>query len=164
MTAPTAGLVQVKVFVRFSVVLVRFMRVRTRLPWVFDEITTPVEKQFGPSPMDGKTERAADPLRENALALLLGDVEEGKVLGAELARGEVSEVADLRRDLAECADGEAGHAPRVVRVHLCLDRPGGVCGRAELRVKLLGCLVVVLMHLVCALLDGRPESVDGDSE
>ena len=36
MTAPTAGLVQVKVFVRFSVVLVRFMRVRTRLPWVFD--------------------------------------------------------------------------------------------------------------------------------
>ena len=48
MTAPTAGLVQVKVFVRFSVVLVRFMRVRTRLPWVFDEITTPVEKQFGP--------------------------------------------------------------------------------------------------------------------
>ena len=39
MTAPTAGLVQVKVFVRFSVVLVRFMRVRTRLPWVFDEIT-----------------------------------------------------------------------------------------------------------------------------
>ena len=72
MTAPTAGLVQVKAFVRFSVVLVRFMRVRTRLPWVFDEITTPVEKQFGPSPMNGKTERAADPLRENALALLLG--------------------------------------------------------------------------------------------
>ena len=66
MTAPTAGLVKVKVFVRFSVVLVRFMRLRTRLPWVFDEITTPVEKQFGPSPMDGKTERAADPLRENA--------------------------------------------------------------------------------------------------
>ena len=92
-----AGLVQVEVFVRFSVVLVRFMRVRTRLPWVFDEITTPVEKQFGPSPMDGKTERAADPLRENALALLLGDVEEGKVLGAELTRDEVSEVADLRR-------------------------------------------------------------------
>ena len=62
MTAPTAGLVQVKVFVRFSVVLVRFMRVRG-LPWVFDEITTPVEKQFGPSPMDGKTERAADSFR-----------------------------------------------------------------------------------------------------
>ena len=51
MTAPTAGLVQVKVFVRFSVVLVRFMRVRTRLPWVFDEITAPVEKQFGLPPM-----------------------------------------------------------------------------------------------------------------
>ena len=31
-TAPAAGLVQVEVFVRFSVVLVRFMRVRTRLP------------------------------------------------------------------------------------------------------------------------------------
>ena len=95
MTAPTAGLVEVGVFVRFSVVLVRFMRVRTRLPWVFDEITAPVEKQFGPSLMNGKIERAADPLRENALALLLGDVEEGKVLGAELTRGEVSEVADL---------------------------------------------------------------------
>ena len=84
MTAPTAVLVEVEVFVRFSVVLVRFMRVHTRLPWIFDEITAPVEKQFGPSPMDGKAERAADPLRENALALLLGDVEEGKVLGAEL--------------------------------------------------------------------------------
>jgi len=53
-TAPTAGLVEVEVFVRFSVVLVRFMRVRTRLPWVFDEITAPVEKPFGPPPMDGK--------------------------------------------------------------------------------------------------------------
>ena len=38
MTAPTAGLVHVEVSVRFSVVLVCFMRVRTRLPWVFDEI------------------------------------------------------------------------------------------------------------------------------
>ena len=37
-TAPTAGLVEVIVFVRFNVVLVRFMRMRTRLPWVFDEI------------------------------------------------------------------------------------------------------------------------------
>ena len=108
---------------------------RTRLPWVFDEITAPVEKQFGPSPMDGKAERAADPLHEDALALLLGDVEEGKVLGAKLTRDEVGEVADLRRDLAECADGEAGHAPRVVRVRLCLDRSDGACGRAELRVK-----------------------------
>ena len=85
MTAPNAGLMQVEEFVRFSVVLVHFMRVRTRLPWVFDEITTPVEKQFGPSPMDGKTERAANPLREDALALLLGDVEEDKVLGAALS-------------------------------------------------------------------------------
>ena len=103
MTAPTAGLVEVEVFVRFSVVLVCFVRVRTRLPWVFDEIAAPVEKQFGPPPMDGKTERAADPLREDALALLLGDVEEGKVLGAELTGDEVGEVADLRRDLAERA-------------------------------------------------------------
>ena len=125
---------------RFSVVLVCFMRVRTRLPWVFDEITAPVEKQFGPSPMDGKTERAADPLREKALALLLGDVEEGKVLGAELTRDEVGEVADLRLDLAECADGEAGHAPRVVRVHLCLNRPGGARGRADFASSFLAAL------------------------
>ena len=93
MIGPTVGLVVVRVFVRFSAVLVRFMRVRTRLPWVFDEITAPVEKQFDPSPMDGKTERAADPLRVDALALLLGDVEEGEVLGAELTRDEVGEVA-----------------------------------------------------------------------
>ena len=151
-------------FVRFSVVLVRFMRVRTRLPWVFDEIKAPVEKQFGLSPMDGKAERAADPLCEDALALLLGDVEEGKVLGAELTRDEVGEVADLRRDLAECADGEAGHAPRVVRVHLCLGRSGSACGRAELRVKLLGCLMVVLMALSARFWTDAPKFVDGDSE
>ena len=52
------------------------MRVRTRLPWVLDEITAPVEKQFGPSPMDGKTEQAASPLREDSLAFFHGDVEE----------------------------------------------------------------------------------------
>ena len=155
---------QVKVFVHFGVVLVRFMRVRTRLLWVFDEITAPVQKQFGPSPMDGKTERAADPLRENSVALLLGDVEEGKVLGAKLTRDEVGEVADLRRDLAERADGEAGHAPPVVRVHLCLVRSGGACRRAELRVKLLGCLVVVHMALPARFWTDAPKSVDGDSE
>ena len=72
MTVPTAGLVEVEVFARYSAVLVPFMRVRTRLSWVFGEITAPVEKQFGPSPMDGKTERAADPLREDLLALSEG--------------------------------------------------------------------------------------------
>ena len=61
MTAPTAGLVEAKVIVRFSVVLVRPMRVRTQLPWVFNEITAPTEKQFGPHTMGGKTERAAVP-------------------------------------------------------------------------------------------------------
>ena len=65
------------------------------LPWVFGEITAPVEKQFGPPTADGKAERAADPLRGDALALLLGDVEEGEVLGAELTCDQAGEVADL---------------------------------------------------------------------
>ena len=101
MTAP-AGLVEVEVLMRFGVALVRFTRVRTRLSWVFDEITPPIEKQFDPPTVDGKTERAADPLREDALALLLGDVEEGEVLGAELTRDESGEVADLRQGVYKC--------------------------------------------------------------
>ncbi len=113
----------------------------------FVEIKALIEKQLGPPTVDGKSERAADPLREDSLALLLGDVEEGGVLGAELTRDDTGEVVDLRRGLSECADGEVGYAPRVVRVHLCLDRSGGARGRAEL----LGCLVVVLMSLACAL-------------
>ena len=147
MTASAAGLVEVGVLVRFSAVLVRFARVCTRLPRVFDEITALIEKQLGPPTVDGNSERAADPLREDALALLLSDVEEGGALGAELTRDDAGEVADLRRDLSECADGEVGYAPRVVCVHPCLDRSGGARGRAEF----LGCFVVVLMNLVCTL-------------
>ena len=61
------------------------------------------------------------------LALVLGDVEESGVLGAELTGGEV---ADLHRDLTERADDKAGHAPWVVRGYLCLGGCGFVRGQA----------------------------------
>ena len=62
-----------------------------------------------PIKVKSKSRRAADPLRGDVLALVLGDVEEGQVLGAEIAGEEAGEVAVLRRDLTESADGEAKH-------------------------------------------------------
>ena len=68
-------------------------------------------------------------MREDALALLLGDVEEGEVLGAELARDEVGEVADLRRDPSECplpglAPVRAADIPKEEVVGVCCVRDG----------------------------------------
>ena len=57
MTAPAAGLVEVEGLVRFSAFLVRFTCVRTQLPWVFGEITAPIEEQLGPPTVDGKSEQ-----------------------------------------------------------------------------------------------------------
>ena len=48
--------------------------VSTRLPWVLGEVKAPAEKQFDPSAVCSKSDRAADPLCEDALALVLGDV------------------------------------------------------------------------------------------
>ena len=82
--------------------------VGTRLPWVLDKVTAPVEKHFGPSAVKIKSGRAAGSLFDGvALALVLGDVEEGEVLCAELAGGEVKEVVDLRHILTERADDKA---------------------------------------------------------
>jgi len=124
-----AGLVNTEVLMRLGVVLVCLSR-GYGLLWVLDEITAPVEKHFGPSAMNSISERAADPLREDilALSLVLYDVEKGEVLGAELACEKVGEVADLSRDLAERAGDKARHGPRVARVRLCLDGSSCVCG------------------------------------
>ena len=67
---------------------------------------------------------------------------------------EISEVADLRRDLTERAGNKAGRALRVASGHLFLDEPGCVCWRVEFHV---GLLAAVLVHLARALLDGRSE-------
>ena len=101
--------------------------------------------------MYSKSDRAAGPLCEHALALVLGGVEEGEVPGAELAVGGVSKFAGLRRDHTERADGKGGHAPRVASANPCLDGTGGIRERAGLRIKLFGGLVVVAMNLARAL-------------
>ena len=75
------------------------------------EVTAAFEKQFGSSAVNSKASRTAGPLCENFLALVLGDVEEGGVLGAKLAGDEVDEVEDLRRNPTERADNKAGNAP-----------------------------------------------------
>ena len=49
---------------------------------------------------------------EHLFALVYSAVEEGELLGVEFAGGKVGEVADLHRNFFECADDEAGNAPR----------------------------------------------------
>ena len=56
------------------------------------QTTAPAEKQFDPPAVHGKFERAAGPLRAGALALVLGDVEGGEVLGAGLVGDEVRNI------------------------------------------------------------------------
>ena len=142
---------------RLGAALVSLARVGTRLPWFLNGTKKPVEKQFGPSTLHGKSERAAYPLRGNALAFVLGDFEEGEVSGAGVAGDKDGEVADLRRDLTERADDKAGHAPRDTSAHLCLGGSGCVRGRAGFRVEFFCGLVVVLVNLSSALLDGLTE-------
>ena len=66
---------------------------------------TGAEKKISPSTVDGKLGQAVDSLHEEALALNLGDVEEGEALGAELTGDETGEVTDQRGDLTEGTDG-----------------------------------------------------------
>ena len=62
MAAPAAGLVEMEVPMCLGVVLICLACVSTRLPWVLDKATAPVEKQFGLSAVHGKSNRAAGPL------------------------------------------------------------------------------------------------------
>ena len=111
---PTAGLVKMKVLVCLGVVLICLACVSTRLPWVLDKVATSVEKQFGPSAVYGKSNRAAHSLCEHLFALVHSVVEEGEVLGVEFAGDKVGEVADLHRNFTECADDEARNAPLIL--------------------------------------------------
>ena len=133
---PAAGLVGMKVLVCLGVVLICLACVSTRLSWVLDKIATSVEKQFSPSAVYAKYNRAAHSLCEHLFALVHSIVEEGEVLGVEFAGDKVGEVADLNRNFTECADDEARNAPRVVGVHLCLDGPICVRMLAEFFVEL----------------------------
>ena len=104
-------------------VLICLVGASTRLSWVLNKVTASVEKQFGPSAVYGKSNRAADSLCEHLLALDHSAVEEGEVPGVEFAGDQVGEVADPHRNLTKRADDKAGNASRVKGVHLCPDGP-----------------------------------------
>ena len=87
--APAAGLVEMDVLACLRVVLICLARVSTRLPWVLDKVTASVKKEFGPSAVYGKSNRAADLLCGHLLALVHSAVEKGEVLGVEFAGDEV---------------------------------------------------------------------------
>ena len=127
---PAAGLVKMKVFVFRGIVLICFACVGAWLPWVLNKVAAPVEKPLGPSVVYGKSNQASGSLCKHLLALIHSVVEESKVLGVEFAGDEVGELANLHRNLTERADDEARDAPRVVGVHLFLDWPSYVRGRA----------------------------------
>ena len=157
MTTPAAGLVKMRALVFLGVVLICLACGGARLPWVLYKVAASVERQFGLSAMYGKSNRAADSLCKHLFALAHSVIEESEVLGVEFAGDEVGEVANLNRYLTKRADDEAGDAPRVVGVHLCLDGPRNVRVRAGFCVELLGSVVVVFVYLVRALLDGCTE-------
>ena len=50
-----------------------FVCVSTRLPWALGKVAASVEKQFGPSAVHGKSDRAADLLCKYLLALVHSD-------------------------------------------------------------------------------------------
>ena len=83
--APAAGQGEMEVLMCLGVVLICLACVCTRLPWVLDKVATSVEKQFGPSAVYGKSNRAADSLCTPLFALVHSVVEEGEVLGVEFA-------------------------------------------------------------------------------
>ena len=67
-------------------------------------------------------------------------------LSSEFAGNKAGEVADLHRNFTERADDEAGNAPRVVGVHLCLDGPSCVRMRNEYCAELDGSFVVIFEY------------------
>ena len=92
------------------------------MPLVFGEVTARVESSLA------HTRRTASSIERgirrvevpwlSSPSFFLGDVEEGGELRAELAGGEVGEVADLRQDLTERADNKAESASLLRRVQL----------------------------------------------
>ena len=76
---PAAGLVKMKVLVFPGAVLICLACVGARLPWVVDKVAASVEKQFGPSAVYSKSNRAANSLCK-MLALVHSAIEESDVL------------------------------------------------------------------------------------
>ena len=109
----------------FGVALVCPASVCTWLTWALDEATAPIEKQIRSTAVHSKLDRAAGPLFEDALTLVLGDVEKGEVLGAELADDEVGEIADLRRNSVRKGFHVAGGA--VSELFCAPPLIGGLC-------------------------------------
>ena len=89
MAASAVGQVEMEVSMCLGAALVRLPCVGTRLPWVFGEVTAPVEKYFSQSAVYIKSDRATAILCEHVLALDHSDVEGSKVFGAELAGDEI---------------------------------------------------------------------------
>ena len=75
--APAAGLVEMAVLICLGVVLICLACVSTRLPWALDKVTASVEKEFGPSAVYGKSNRAANLPCKHFLAIVYSVVEEG---------------------------------------------------------------------------------------
>ena len=73
-TTPAAGLVKMKALVCLGAVLICLACVSSRLPWVLDEVATSVEKQFGPSAVYGKSNRAANLLCEHFLLSFIAPI------------------------------------------------------------------------------------------
>ena len=76
--APDAGLVEMEVLMCLGAVLICLACVSTRLPWVLGKAAPSVEKQFVPSAVYGKSNRAADSLCKRLLALVHSAVKECK--------------------------------------------------------------------------------------
>ena len=93
MATPAAGLVKIKVLLCLGVVPICLACVSTRLSWVLDKVATSADKEFGPSALYGKYNRAANSLCEYLFALVHSVVEEGEVFGVEFVGGKVGEVA-----------------------------------------------------------------------
>ena len=98
--AIAAGLVEMEVLMCLGVVLIYLTCVSTRLPWVLVKVAASVEKQFGPSAVYGKSNRAADLLCRHLLALVHNVVEEGEVRPSTISLSEVVQNHD-KFDLAK---------------------------------------------------------------
>ena len=70
MDAPAADLEKMEVTMCHGAVLICLACVGTRLPWALGKVSASAEKQFGPSAVYSKSNRAADPLCKNLLALV----------------------------------------------------------------------------------------------
>ena len=87
MAAPAVGAVEMEVPTCLGAVLVCLACVGTRPAWVLNQVKAPAEKQFGPSTVYSKSERAAGPLSGDVPVLVLSYVGRGARRLARRRRG-----------------------------------------------------------------------------